>query len=991
MSTIYNAVAPLNYDGAGLSVGVMSDSYDRAANPEAPTKAPADVASGDLPGSGNSVNPQPVVVLDDPVAPQSATDEGRAMCQIVHDVAPKARIGFASASVGEVGFANNMRALAGMPGFTKAAAIQQNFKGDVVCDDVSYIDEPMFSDGVVAQGAIDVVNFGATYASSAANNSSVNGYASVFRPVPNGSGLTSVTNTALAGTNINLAGVDPAVYAGGFHNFNPGAGQDVAQTINTSSDEFFVFQWNDPYDVSPPVIIGPPIFDADGTSAACSEMDFFPPPLTAGQAYVITEFATPQNMTEDFDAIVRVTDPNGHVLVDQDTGVDEVVTFFAPVSGQYKITVHPFAANPPVCTQGNYHIRVNNASGVARITQDFNVLLFDMSGNFLTGLTLNNIANNRPIEISPSLGLSNSGAQAQMVICRSNTTAPANAANQLKYLFFANGASGVGPDEYFSYLTPVTYGHSAAAGANSVAAYSPFRPNLPEDFTSPGPVVIYFDQNNNRLATPEVRQKPDIAACDGVNNTFFPFGPTPGLGDALNDPDTLPNFYGTSAASPHCAALGALVLQAHGGSHSLTPAQVKRIFQTTAWTHDLDSLAVSGSMLLANGGQITINVASDDSANSNTGANDKNSIRVSYIGPGRIATLSFNPNGGPADGNGSPTAGNTTGGKFDGFTPADFLDSTKYTYTPGMVWGTTFLFGDSTGLSAGDVVATRSNPAMPTPNQPTPMWTLNLTFPNNNFTNGKVLRFNNSRSQYKNSYSPTQLTIATYTADLLGQSVLIPEDPNGSSVGQGMTFGGTVVDGATVIPFNGRLTNNIGRGYAPQDGYGFINVEAAVTAPVPSLALVYSRKTHDVRGAFDLPLPAVGDPGVEPRDAGPNGNHTMVFKFTNVLTGVDTAQVTNGVATISSAGIGSDPHEYIVELTNVKDAQFVTVKLNGVHSGGNTDPVITGSMGVLAGDCNQDRRVNIADTNYAKSRSGQNTDSANFLADVDLDSRINIS
>src|SRR5947209_14325606 len=126
------------------------------------------------------------------------------MCQIVSDMAPKARIGFATADTGEVGFANNIRALAGLPGFTYGDSVQQGFKGDVVCDDVSYLDEPMFSDGVVAEGVNDVVAAGVSYSSSAANNWGTDGYASTFRPVPNGTGLKAATNSALAGTNIDL-------------------------------------------------------------------------------------------------------------------------------------------------------------------------------------------------------------------------------------------------------------------------------------------------------------------------------------------------------------------------------------------------------------------------------------------------------------------------------------------------------------------------------------------------------------------------------------------------------------------------------------------------------------------------------------------------------------------------------------------------------------------------------------------------------------------
>src|SRR4029077_9319828 len=133
-----------------------------------------------------------------------------------------------------------------------------------------------------------------------------------------------------------------------------------------------------------------------------------------------------------------------------------------------------------------------------------------------------------------------------------------------------------------------------------VAAYDSFRPNIAQYFTSSGPVTIYFDTNNNRLTTPQVRLKPDVAAANGVNNTFFPLGGIPAEADSLYDPDDFPNFYGTSAASPHAAGLAALVLQAHGGSHSLTPQQVKTIFQMTAFPHDLDPNFASGTATATN-------------------------------------------------------------------------------------------------------------------------------------------------------------------------------------------------------------------------------------------------------------------------------------------------------------------------------------------------------------------------------------------------------
>ena len=984
ISQLYNSGALTNYDGTGIQIGVMSDSYD--GNASATTHAAQDVASGDLPGVGNPVNSQPVVVLEDFVDPGS-TDEGRGMCHIIHDVAPKSRIGFATAFNGEVGFANNIRALAGLPGFTKDPSVQQGFVGDIVCDDVSYLNEPMFSDGIIAQAVNDVVAAGKTYASSAANNWGTDGYLSVHRPVSNGTGNTAPGNSALVGTNINLAGVDPALYAGGFHNFNPN-GQDVAQLVNSDGDASFVFQWNDPYDVAAPTIIEPPIYEADGTGAGAQPegTTFTPPPFTAGQRYVIRVNQTSGN----YDAIVELKDPMGNVVFDQDTGVDEEAAFFAPVSGQYTIRVHPFET-----TAGAYHLKVNTATGIARITSDFNILFFDTGGNFLEALSDNNIANNRPIELA---SLSLGQAQVQMVISRSNTPTPPEAEYQLKYIFFGNGLSGLGPAEYNNYLTPVTFGHSAAAGANSCAAYAVFRPNIPEDFTSPGPITIYFDENANRLTTPEIRLKPDIAAGDGANNTFFPIAPVPGVTDSQFDPDSYPNFYGTSAASPHVAALAALVLQAHGGSGSLTPAQVKTIFQLTAFPHDLDPYFASGTATTPNGGNISIQISSDNNRNAGTGSNDPNSWTVTYTGPGRLDTLKFNPEGTAA------TGGNTTGGNNNsnpsGNMPEDFLSPGQYSYTPGMVFTSAWLFGNSEGLGAGDVTHTRSNPA-PFPSNPSPgnttqhMWTLNLGFPNNNFTNGDVLRFNVGRSPQQDATVPQGQTVTVfvrdgdYSADMLGGGVLLPEDPNGTgaSVTSGMTFSGTVVDGATTYPFNGRLTNAIGKGYSTLDGFGFINIEAAVNATLPPLGVV-SRKVHGTAGTFDINLPLAGTIGVECR--GTSNAHMLVFTFPATVGSAGTASVTQGSAGPPTAVLGPDANQVTVNLTNVTNAQHLIVTLSNVHdTAGQVLASVAARMDVLAGDTNEDGAVNSGDISQTKSQSGQPVTTSNLREDLNTDGSIN--
>src|SRR5262249_21474576 len=157
--------------------------------------------------------------------------------------------------------------------------------------------------------------------------------------------------------------------------------------------------------------------------------------------------------------------------------------------------------------------------------------------------------------------------------------------------------------EYFSYLDPVTYGHNSARGAMGVAAYAFFAPYVPEAFTSPGPSTIYFDTDNRRLKNPDIRQKPDIAAMDGANTTFF-------TSDSSVDPDTFPNFFGTSAAAPHAAAVAALVLDAAGGPGRVKPNQMRKILQDSAFPHDLDPY-FSWGVALSGGSLVTVNASAD--------------------------------------------------------------------------------------------------------------------------------------------------------------------------------------------------------------------------------------------------------------------------------------------------------------------------------------------------------------------------------------------
>jgi hypothetical protein len=167
---------PFSVNGSGVTVGILSDSFDTATKSAngaqlIATKAAKDVETGDLPGEageGNTCVGQagPANVLED-YEPSNAdepepADEGRGMAQIVHDLAPGAGLAFSTAFTGETAFAENIEKLAA-PGPEGAEA-------SVIADDVSYPSEPFFQEGPVGVAVSKVTGEGVTYFSAAGNN-----------------------------------------------------------------------------------------------------------------------------------------------------------------------------------------------------------------------------------------------------------------------------------------------------------------------------------------------------------------------------------------------------------------------------------------------------------------------------------------------------------------------------------------------------------------------------------------------------------------------------------------------------------------------------------------------------------------------------------------------------------------------------------------------------------------------------------------------------
>lgn len=230
-------------DGTGITIGVLSDSFNFLRS------AAEDVSSGDLPANVNVL----ADYMQGSIAPQ---DEGRALLQLIHDIAPGANLAFHTAYANGPFYSDLEFSLASEQVMADGIRALAAAGADIIVDDIGFLSEPFFQDGIITQAINEVVGNGIAYFSSAGNNRR-DSYESPFTA----SGIW-----------------EPSGY-GEFHDFDPGEGVDIFQniTIPVSSNPFaLTFQWDSPFFSASPESGGSPndldifLYDSSGTNILAS-------------------------------------------------------------------------------------------------------------------------------------------------------------------------------------------------------------------------------------------------------------------------------------------------------------------------------------------------------------------------------------------------------------------------------------------------------------------------------------------------------------------------------------------------------------------------------------------------------------------------------------------------------------------------------------------------------------------------------------------------
>lgn len=444
---------PGTLDGTGQKVGVLSDSINQR------TGATGSISGGVLTGSSSQTSgdlPTTVQVLLE--GPSDGIDEGAAMLEHVHDVAPGADLAFASAFQSEASFADQVTAL------------RVDGECTITCDDIIYFAEAMFQDGPVSQAVNGNFDAGVPHFTAAGNDAD-HGIEGVYNDINPG---TDDKNDPPSGND--------------FHNWGIGGAtpEFLPITMPAGSEFIAVLQWSQPYETFG---LGP------GSSV---DLDLV--------------------MYDD-------ADPTSDILNDLE-GFDS--QFFGGVASGDPIEIVDFT-NGSVSTRTIF-LALDHFSGNTKNNIHFRIVFFADD------------------DITYGGGIVN-----EKTIYGHAAAEKAFSVGAIDYLDIKNPTL-IGPD--FNFTAAEEYSSKGGLGVNGI----------PYFFDTTGDLLI-------DAATPVRVDKPDIAAPDGANTTFF------GSDRGGLDPNPKPNFFGTSAAAPHAAGVAALLMQVQP---TITPTSLKELLQITA-------------------------------------------------------------------------------------------------------------------------------------------------------------------------------------------------------------------------------------------------------------------------------------------------------------------------------------------------------------------------------------------------------------------------
>lgn len=470
--------APLSLSGKQQTIGILSDSFARTNNIRSLSTTPNACISGSLMNAKNQSSgelPDTIDIRADnndvTTCPNqgSNVDEGAAMAELVHDIAPDAKIAFHTAAPGIAGFANGIDDLCTSKNNGGAGAT-------IVVDDIIYLSQLMYQPDAVSLAASNCVQNNIPFFSAAGNNADLS-----------------------------------------FHENYKDSSVSDNDAANWDSNTTFVgsdlHQWG-------------------------NGRNYLSIRLEAG---------------EGFSAVLQWNQP---------------------------------ALSVPNSTQGPQI--------------DLDMYLFN-SGSLIQGNVLAKSINNQvhnssttgadPVEIIDYVNTLSTSRTVKLVIDHaggSQTFIPQSSSTPLEFrlVFFEQDTTTLSNTDFSPNAGAATmYGHTISPDVISVAAVPwweapAFNPNLegtantdPESFTSQGGLLQYHFAADGSFLIHNLPQKPDIAAVDGNNTSFF--GEQLNLGGYEGESDGHPNFFGSSAAAPNAAASTALLLE----QQPLSPAVIKTLLQ----------------------------------------------------------------------------------------------------------------------------------------------------------------------------------------------------------------------------------------------------------------------------------------------------------------------------------------------------------------------------------------------------------------------------